>query len=141
MTRNSETRVIRAGETVWTGHMASLRRVKDDVREVLTGFECGILLDGYNEISVGDLIQSYEMRKCPATDRAQRYARIDDSAELRLAECHSLKDKRHVLRGMLESIRRKFTSQLPKLHITTSGKPRSSALPSSDRNTGFWKKS
>ena len=62
---NSETRVIRAGETVWTGHMASLRRVKDDVREVLTGFECGILLDGYNEISVGDLIQSYEMREVP----------------------------------------------------------------------------
>ncbi|HOC31606.1 MAG: translation initiation factor IF-2 [Armatimonadetes bacterium] len=65
VTRNSETRVIRAGETVWTGHMASLRRVKDDVREVLTGFECGILLDGYNEISVGDLIQSYEMREVP----------------------------------------------------------------------------
>jgi translation initiation factor IF-2 len=65
ITRNSETRVTRAGEEVWKGRIQSLRHVKDDVREVLTGFECGILLDGFTDLKVGDIIESYEMREVP----------------------------------------------------------------------------
>jgi translation initiation factor IF-2 len=59
ITRSSHVRVQRGGKTVWTGGLASLRRGKDDVREVLQGFECGIVLDGFNEMEMGDIIESY----------------------------------------------------------------------------------
>ncbi|HEX9058072.1 MAG TPA: translation initiation factor IF-2 [Ktedonobacterales bacterium] len=57
--RSSHVRVQRGGKTVWTGGLASLRRGKDDVREVLQGFECGIVLDGFNEMEIGDIIEAY----------------------------------------------------------------------------------
>jgi translation initiation factor IF-2 len=59
VTRGSQARVQRSGKVVWTGPIDSLRRGKDDVREVLAGFECGIVLDGYSELEVGDVIETF----------------------------------------------------------------------------------
>jgi translation initiation factor IF-2 len=57
--RGSQVRVQRGGKAVWTGAIDSLRRGKDDVREVAAGFECGIVLDGYSELEVGDVIDAF----------------------------------------------------------------------------------
>lgn len=65
ITRSAEARVIRGKVEIWKGRLQSLRHVKDDVREVLTGFECGILCDGFNDMQVGDIVQSYEMKEVP----------------------------------------------------------------------------
>jgi translation initiation factor IF-2 len=59
--RNHFVKVQRAGETIWTGKIASLKREKDDVKEVKSGFECGVLLEGYNDIIVDDVLVSYEI--------------------------------------------------------------------------------
>jgi translation initiation factor IF-2 len=59
--RSHSVRVIRDKEVVWKGSISSLKRVKEDVREVQKGFECGIVLNGFNEIKEGDQIQSYEV--------------------------------------------------------------------------------
>jgi len=59
ITRSAQVRVQRGGKTVWTGGIESLRRGKDDVREVLSGFECGIVLDGYTELEVGDIVEAF----------------------------------------------------------------------------------
>lgn len=61
ITRNSRIRVVRNGKIVWKGAIASLKRVKEDVKEVKKGLECGILLDGYQEAQVGDQLQAYEI--------------------------------------------------------------------------------
>jgi len=63
ITRNSEIRVVRDGIVVHEGKLASLKRFKDDVKEVLQGFECGISIEKYNDIKVGDIIESYIMEK------------------------------------------------------------------------------
>jgi translation initiation factor IF-2 len=60
ITRNSRIRLLRDGIVVFTGGISTLKRFKDDVREVDTGFECGITLDGYNDIKVGDIIEAFE---------------------------------------------------------------------------------
>ena len=59
ISRGSQVRVVRGGKPVWTGAIASLRRGKDDVREVLQGFEFGIVLDGYSELEVGDVVEAF----------------------------------------------------------------------------------
>jgi len=59
--RNNQVRVMRDGEAVFTGGLASLRRFKDDVREVNEGFECGIGLEGFNAIEDGDIIEALVM--------------------------------------------------------------------------------
>jgi translation initiation factor IF-2 len=59
ITRGSQARVQRGGKVVWTGAIESLRRGKDDVREVLSGFECGIILDGYSDLEVGDIVEVF----------------------------------------------------------------------------------
>lgn len=56
--RNDTVRLVRDGFEVHTGRLASLKRIKDDVREVDAGFECGIALDGHNDIQTGDLIEA-----------------------------------------------------------------------------------
>ena len=63
ITRNAKVHVVRAGSTVWDGGIASLRRFQEDVREVREGFECGLVLDGFNDVQVGDFIESYVMRQ------------------------------------------------------------------------------
>lgn len=59
--RNNKVRLIRDGVTVYEGTLASLRRFKDDVKEVEKGFECGIGLENFNDIKVGDIIEAYKI--------------------------------------------------------------------------------
>jgi len=57
--RNNKVRLVRDGLVVFDGGISSLKRFKDDVREVEQGFECGIALEGYNDIKLGDSIEAY----------------------------------------------------------------------------------
>jgi translation initiation factor IF-2 len=59
--RNNKVRLVRDGVVVFTGSISSLKRFKDDVRDVDQGFECGIALDGFNDIKVGDTIEAFRM--------------------------------------------------------------------------------
>ncbi len=59
--RNHKCRLIRNGKEVWKGAIASLKREKDDVKEVKKGMECGIVLDGHPDFEVGDIIESFEV--------------------------------------------------------------------------------
>ena len=58
--RSSKVRVIREGVVVYTGNLGSLKRFKDDAKEVLKGFECGLNIDRFNDIKVGDVVEAYE---------------------------------------------------------------------------------
>ncbi|MFN3596993.1 MAG: translation initiation factor IF-2 [Rubricoccaceae bacterium] len=57
--RNDRVRLIRDGVVIYNGEIASLRRFKDDVREVAAGYECGLSIQGYNDIKIGDQIEAY----------------------------------------------------------------------------------
>lgn len=59
ITRNSEIRVLRDGVIIHEGKLASLKRFKDDAKEVLTGFECGLSIEKFNEIKEGDILEAY----------------------------------------------------------------------------------
>ncbi|HEY3170602.1 MAG TPA: translation initiation factor IF-2 [Thermoanaerobaculia bacterium] len=61
--RNSQVRLLRDNRVVYDGKIASLRRFKDDVSEVKQGFECGIALDRYQDVKVGDVIEAYQVEK------------------------------------------------------------------------------
>jgi translation initiation factor IF-2 len=63
ITRGSKVRFLRDGTVIWKGAIASLRRFKDDVREVREGFECGIGLENYQDLKPGDVIETYEDRE------------------------------------------------------------------------------
>ena len=63
ITRGSKVRFLREGTIIWKGSIASLRRFKDDVREVQNNFECGIGLEGYQDVKPGDIIETYEDRE------------------------------------------------------------------------------
>ncbi|WON92902.1 MULTISPECIES: translation initiation factor IF-2 [unclassified Sphingobacterium] len=58
--RNNDIRVIRDGVVIHTGKLASLKRFKDDVKEVSMGYECGLNIDRFNDIQVGDIVEAYE---------------------------------------------------------------------------------
>ena len=61
LTRNAKVRVIRDGIVVYTGTLGSLKRMKDDVKEVAAGFDCGLSVDGFNDIKIGDMIEAYQI--------------------------------------------------------------------------------
>ncbi|HEX6946733.1 MAG TPA: translation initiation factor IF-2 [Acidimicrobiia bacterium] len=65
--RGARARLLRDGVVIYTGSISSLRRFKDDVREVVSGFECGIGLEGYNDVKEGDLIEVFEIREVART--------------------------------------------------------------------------
>jgi translation initiation factor IF-2 len=67
MPRTGKVRLLRDGTVVWNGRIGSLRRFKEDVREVATGFECGIGLDGMNDVKVGDVIEAYTVEELART--------------------------------------------------------------------------
>jgi translation initiation factor IF-2 len=67
ITRGEQIRVLRAGEIAWTGKIEALKRFKDDVREVLQGFECGITLAGFNDIQQGDRLESFTVQELART--------------------------------------------------------------------------
>jgi translation initiation factor IF-2 len=66
--RGAQVRVVRDGTVIYETTIASLRRVKDDAREVAEGFECGILLENFNDVKEGDVLEAYETRKVERTD-------------------------------------------------------------------------
>jgi translation initiation factor IF-2 len=67
ITRGALARLVRDGAIVHTGRIGSLRRFKDDVREVAEGFECGIGLENFQDVHQGDVIEVYEVREVART--------------------------------------------------------------------------
>ncbi len=67
ITRGSKVRFLREGTIIWKGAVNSLRRFKDDVREVQAGFECGIGLTDFQDLKEGDIIETFEEREIPRT--------------------------------------------------------------------------
>jgi translation initiation factor IF-2 len=61
ITRNSKVRIIRDGIVIYTGTLGSLKRFKDDVKEVSSGYDCGLNIENFNDIKVGDIVESYEI--------------------------------------------------------------------------------
>jgi translation initiation factor IF-2 len=66
MRRNLRCRLVRDGVQVYQGKFGSLKRFKEDVREVQSGFECGIGIEGYNDVKLGDVIEAFEHEEQPA---------------------------------------------------------------------------
>jgi translation initiation factor IF-2 len=65
--RSDMCRLVRDGVQVYEGKIGSLKRFKDDAREVASGFECGIGIDGYNDVKISDVIETYQLAEKPAT--------------------------------------------------------------------------
>ncbi|MGH2539966.1 MAG: translation initiation factor IF-2, partial [Actinomycetota bacterium] len=61
--RGARVRLVRDGIVVYEGRIGSLRRFKDDVREVASGYECGIAIEGYQDVKEGDVIEAFEVRE------------------------------------------------------------------------------
>jgi translation initiation factor IF-2 len=67
ITRGSKVRFLREGTIIWKGSITSLKRFKDDAREVASGFECGIGLSDYQDLKPGDIIETFDEREIPRT--------------------------------------------------------------------------
>ncbi len=67
ITRGSKVRFLREGTVIWNGAIATLKRFKDDVREVQAGFECGIGLSDFQDLKPGDVIETYDLKEIPRT--------------------------------------------------------------------------
>ena len=65
MQRGCLVRITRAGEQIYEGKLASLKRFKDDVKEVKTGFECGLVFEDFNNFSELDVVEAYVMVEVP----------------------------------------------------------------------------
>jgi len=65
ITRNAQVRLVRDGRVIYDGYLDTLKRFKDDVREVNTGYECGMLFRNYNDIKEGDKVEAYVMEEIP----------------------------------------------------------------------------
>ncbi len=67
ITRGSKVRFLREGTIIWKGAIQSLKRFKDDAREVAAGYECGIGLSDFQDLKEGDVIETYDEREIPRT--------------------------------------------------------------------------
>jgi translation initiation factor IF-2 len=67
ISRSAKVRVVRDGVQVYDGTLASLKRFKDDVKEVKEGLECGIGIENFNDLKVGDVIESYRVEEVKRT--------------------------------------------------------------------------
>jgi len=65
--RDADVRVVRDGTVIWTGKVRSLRRFKDDVKEVEAGQECGVTLDGFADVKVGDVLEVFTIKRVEKT--------------------------------------------------------------------------
>ena len=63
LTRSAQVRVVRDGVVIHEGKIASLRRFKDDVREVASGYECGVGIENFNDLQEGDVIEAFLMEE------------------------------------------------------------------------------
>nr|MBA3433400.1 translation initiation factor IF-2 [Actinomycetota bacterium] len=66
--RGAQVRIVRDGTVIYETSISQLKRFKDDAREVAEGFECGILLEGFNDVKEGDILEAYETRQVERTD-------------------------------------------------------------------------
>src|SRR3546814_19944263 len=71
--RDSQIRLLRNNVVHWTGHLDSLRRFKDDVKAVKSGFDCGLTLRGRNDIQVGDQLEVFELKESAPTLSGAEY--------------------------------------------------------------------
>ena len=67
ITRNARVRVIRDGTVVYEGRIASLKRFKDDVREVNQGYECGVGIERFNDVKEGDVLEAFQEQEVART--------------------------------------------------------------------------
>jgi len=67
VTRGAHVRVLREGVMIYDGMLASLRRFKDDVKEVKSGYECGMSIEKFNDVKVGDRFEFYVIEEVAAT--------------------------------------------------------------------------
>ena len=65
ITRDSKVRLVRDGVVIYDGELGSLKRFKDDAKEVKAGFECGLTIENYNDIKENDVIEAYQMKEIP----------------------------------------------------------------------------
>ena len=65
ITRNASVRITREEEKIFEGPLASLKRFKDDVKEVKAGYECGLVMEKFNDVKEGDLIEAFIMVEVP----------------------------------------------------------------------------
>jgi len=72
--RGARARIVRDGTVIHETSIAQLKRFKDDVREVAEGFECGILLEGFNDLREGDVFEVFETRQVERTDLSENPA-------------------------------------------------------------------
>ena len=63
MVRSAQIRLVRNGVVILESHLASLKRFKDDVKEVATGFECGLSIERFNDLKEGDIIEAFKMEE------------------------------------------------------------------------------
>ena len=67
LTRAAKVRLLRDGVVIYTGALSSLKRFKDDAKEVLKGYECGVGLENFNDIKIGDVIEAFETKEVART--------------------------------------------------------------------------
>src|SRR5699024_2720349 len=65
ITRDAKVRLVRDGVVIYDGELGSLKRFKDDVKEVKQGYECGLTIQNYNDIKEMDVIEAYQMKEVP----------------------------------------------------------------------------
>ena len=137
--RGAQVRVVRDGTVIHETTISQLKRFKDDVREVTEGFECGILLDGFNDVKEGDVLEVYETREVERTDARRAGARRDDlassqsvsagyvgilSVELHFPEAGSLKGKRKYVKSAKAQLQNRFGAPSRRSTTTSSGSAR-----------------
>jgi translation initiation factor IF-2 len=70
MKRDAQVRVVRDGTVIYSSRLNSLKRFKDDVNEVRTGFECGLGIANFNDVKVGDVLECFQVVKLSAAEAA-----------------------------------------------------------------------
>ena len=121
--RSSKLRLVREGTVVYEGKNSSLRRFKDDVKEVQSGYECGIGIENYNDIKMGDVIEFFYLEEIkPELDLAHLFCENFSQAikmvvgigtiTFRLHDCHSLKGKRRIVKKIVAQLRNHFNASV-----------------------------
>ena len=123
--RGAQCRLVRDGTVVYDGRIGSLRRFKDDVREVDAGFECGIVLENYHDVKEGDVIEVYEMRQVERTLAVSwRVRRASWRSTCTSPTTGSLKEKRKELMSLKAALPGASARPSPRPTTTTSGSAR-----------------
>jgi translation initiation factor IF-2 len=111
--RRGKIRVIRDGVQIYEGELGSLKRFKDDVREVREGFECGLNITNFNDIKVGDVIECYRVEEVARTlagtaSRGGAAVVVGVASGSSTPGCFSLKEKRSVVKSLKDRLHNEF---------------------------------